>query len=182
MPWFEDIAQSAIARKRAQMLINDVGAGAFSNTVTETTLLSAGKAIPGGLVNPGDLFVVSFGLIWLNNTGATQTLTLKCKIGGTAIVNLVTPAVAASATTYNVAVEAWVRWPIGGTTNAVSMLIIGQAAGTGTVKCDTYMNPAQGSFATPSGALDITGQLSTATATGTVTPKGSALLWVPGAA
>lgn len=178
MPMFERDAQSLLSAS-SKMLINDVGAGAFSNTVTETTLLSASSSIPGGIVNPGDLFVVTLGLIWLNNTAATQTLTLKAKIGGTAIVSLVSPAVAASATTYNVAVEAWVRWPLGGTTNAVSMLVIGQAAGTGTVKCDTYMNAAQGSFATPSGALDITAQMSTATATSTVTSKGSALLWVP---
>jgi len=163
----------------ASPVILEANGPAFSNTSAAHTLLTAAPTIPTGQFNAGDLLQLYVGLLFLNNSGATQTLTLKLLLGGTAIVNLVTAALAASATTYNVIVKAAVLLGAG-STNAVSELLVSTSAATGTTAMSTFANPAQGSLAGLSGTLDIQGTCSTGTTTTTVTPKSCAVLWIPG--
>lgn len=162
-------------------LATDLGA-AFSNSSTETTVLSAGAisgVFPAG-VAIGDAVHIRAAGKYLNNTGSNQTITINLYMGATNIATAVSANAATSATIRPWQLDVEVVYTILGGVGAGAIRPMGSiltagAIGTGyqppsALTFIQYNEAASITLATNvASACDLKAQLSTATSGGTVT-------------
>lgn len=167
--------------RRPRVLSANGGASAFSNTTTETSILSTTPSLTANTLAVGDVIELEFQGSYLNNSGATQTLTTRIKLGGTTLETRATGNVATNAFAPNYYIRSYIT--ILSTTSALCTF-------SGTVSAPLNINvPIQ--FMTNSSTvtipditansldIDATMQMSTNTATSTVTPKSTLIKFSP---
>lgn len=162
----------------------DAGGAAWSNDSTAHTLFAATQNVPAMAV--GDMLNIRSGFWWLNNSGATQGYAGIVRWAGTTIANIAAAAVAAAAQAHHVALDISCVCKTVGGAGVGQLLVMGYAmptSATPNVSLDTVQGvsslyvgsgvltvPTDGSSAT---ALDIQVNMTTATATSTITPLGT---------
>jgi hypothetical protein len=173
-------------------VVNDFGR-TISNTTTESSLLSGGAALPTGFqaAAVGDMWEINFGGLWTNASGAGQTLTLRLYFGSLAVVGVVTASATSNANSHTF----WGRVLIvprtiggggGGTANVHGIVTVSvpttatldnlQAAAS-----SFWSGNASLGFLTTNAAqpFNITGQMSTASASASIASQWVNMRYIP---
>lgn len=157
-------------KSRTITLMSNSGATAWSNSTTETSVQTSAISIAAGTLKDGDTVEIEWAGNYLNNTGANQTNTWRFKLNGTAIWSpAYTPATSAFAPTYTHRL----RFTRLSSTTVLRFGEIIHSTALGVQQANRQTSPATDTVSNlDSNALtiDLTSQLSTATATCTVTP------------
>jgi hypothetical protein len=166
--------------RRPKILMNDTGGSAFSNTTTETTILSSNPSFVANALAVNDVLESEFQGTFLNNSGANQTVNFKVKFGGTTLLNWTSNGLASSAfgpnyffrviMTFYGATSARATYSLG-LSNGLNLISSGMANGTSTGTIPDITSSTS--------SLEVTATMSTGTATSTVTPRATFIKYTP---
>ncbi len=163
-------ATKAYVDAQISTLMANAGSSAWSNSTTETSVQTGVITIAAGTIKDGDTVELEWYGNYLNNTGANQTNTWRFKLNGTAIWSpAYTPATSAFAPTYTHRL----RFTRLTSTTVLRFGEIIHSTALGIQQANRQTSAATDTVSDlDSNALtiDLTSQLSTATATCTVTP------------
>lgn len=166
--------------------LSDVGSSAFSNTTTLTSLLAGGATTIQKMI-VGDHYTARGGFLWLNNSGAGQTLTFIIKINGTSSGSVATASITASANPH----RCYFDFDFYCAGSGSGLLMTGGLY-VSTATASTFFDNLQGTTSSLAGAglwsanqtigthtVDVLANMSTNTATSTITPLGTVGTYFP---
>lgn len=167
----------------------DDGAANITNSAVLTTILDAAPTLQFAAV--GDMILFRCVFKFLNNSGANQTLNIQTSFLGSTFMNVTTGNLTSNASYHAVAIVGWLQVRVIGGAAADNIAVggfctVGSASVNPWDTAQALTSQFVGGMSTgpatnTSGTFDIKATGSTGTATTTIVPYGTQIIYIPGA-